>query len=136
MEALLVDEPADEQDEQLVVLGELGAQIAEVLGLDRVEVGGVDAVRDRRDLALRDPEDAGDVAAHVVRAGDHAVGTARHRALDAVDVGLRVLVDPPLVAAVLGRVDRGQPRQRMGARQLLRGGRDEPVVRVDQVEYW
>ena len=38
------------------------------------------------DLGLVDPEDVGDVAVHVVRADDDAVGAARHPALDAVDV--------------------------------------------------
>ena len=55
-------------------------------------------------------------------------------ALDPVDVGLRVLVDPALVAAVLGRVDRGHQRRAEAAGEMVAGGRDEPVVAVDEVE--
>ena len=81
-----------------------------------------------------DAEGVGDVLAHVGRAGDDAVGGADHPPLDAVDVRLRVLVDPALVAAVLGRVDGDQPRAAPAAGELARGVGDEPVVGVDEVE--
>src|SRR5205085_1797722 len=77
---------------------------------------------------------AGDVTAHVVRARDHPVGAADHPPLDAMDVGLRVLVDPALMAAVLGRVDRDEPRSSEAFLQALRRGRYEPVVRVHEIE--
>ena len=54
--------------------------------------------------------------------------------LDAVDVGLRVLVHPALVAAVLGGVDRRDVGQLELVREARRGGGDEPVVAVDDVE--
>jgi hypothetical protein len=50
-----------------------------------------------------------------------------------MDVALRVLVDPALVAAVLGRVDRDEPRHAGVAGQLSGGARDEPVVRVHEL---
>ena len=102
--------------------------------VDRREVERVDAVGDDLDLGLVDPEHVGDVTLHVVAADDDALGAAHHPALDAVDVALRVLVDPALVAAVLGRVDRRQVRAPRRARQPGGGRRDEPVVAVDDVE--
>ena len=68
----------------------------------------VDAVGDHGDARLVDAEDVGDVAAHVVRAGDDVVGAPGHPASRSRGCGLRVLVDPALVAAVLRRVDRRQ----------------------------
>ena len=79
-------------------------------------------------------EHVGDVAAHVVRAGDHVVGVADHAPLDRVDVALRVLVDPALVAAVLRRVHGHEPRHAGVAGQLARGAGDQPVVGVDEVD--
>ena len=102
--------------------------------VDGREVERVDAVGDDLDLGLVDAEHVGDVALHVVAADDDALGAAHHPALDAVDVALRVLVDPALVAAVLGGVDRRQVRAPRGARQPGGGRRDEPVVAVDDVE--
>ena len=86
-------------------------------------------------FAGADPEDVRDVAAHVARAGDHVVGAADHRALGGVDVGLRMVLDPALVAAVLGGVDGRQPAalDRAGRPARRRAG-DEPVVRVDEIE--
>ena len=115
LKALLVDQPPDEQHEPLARLGEARAQRDEVV--DGVQVAAVDAVGDHRDARLVDREDVGDVAAHVVRAGDDAVRAAGHPRLDAVDVGLRVLVDPALVAAVLGRVDRREVRAAQARRR-------------------
>ena len=85
-------------------------------------------------LRPRHAEDVRDLLAHELRAGDHVVGGAGHPPLDAVDVRLRVLVDPALVAAVLGRVHGHQPRHAPppGQRAPRRG--DEPVVRVHEVE--
>ena len=74
LEALLVDEPADQQHELLVGRGELGAQALELGVVVRLQVAGVDPVRDHGDALLVDAEDVGDLLAHVVRAGDHAVG--------------------------------------------------------------
>ena len=119
LEALLVDEAADEQHELLGRVGEARPQRREVV--DRREVERVDAVGDDLDLGLVDAEDVGDVALHVVAADDDALRAAHHPALDAVDVALRVLVDPALVAAVLGGVDRRQVRAPRRARQR-RGG--------------
>ena len=59
---------------------------------------------------------------------------ADHPPLDAVDVRLRVLVHPALVAAVLGRVHGHQPRHPAPPRQRPRRRGDEPVVRMDEVE--
>ena len=84
LEALLVDEPADEQDELLLGRGELRAEAGEVL--DGLQVVGVDPVGRDDDALLVDPEDVGDVAAHVVRADQHLVGDVDHPALGAVDV--------------------------------------------------
>ena len=45
-----------------------------------------------------------------------------------------MLVDPALVAAVLGGVDRGHERRAEAAGEVVAGGGDEPVVAVDEVE--
>ena len=124
LEALLVDEPADQQHELLVGRGELGAQPARA----RRRPGGCRSSGSipfgiTVDPLLVDAEDVGDLLAHVVRAGDHAVGAVRDPALDAVDVGLRVLVDPALVAAVLGRVDRRHQRRAEAAGEVVAGDR-------------
>ena len=132
VEALLVDEPADHQHELLVRRRELRAQPRQVG--HRLQVGRVDPVRDHAHARGLDPERARDVLAHVGRAGDHAVRVADHPALDAVDVRLRVLLHPALVAAELRRVDGDQPRHLPAPREPARGGGDEPVVRVDDVE--
>ncbi len=57
-----------------------------------------------------------------------------HLPLGAVDVRLRRLVDPALVAAVLGRVHGGQERDAEAVGQRRRGRRHEPVVPVHEVE--
>ena len=54
-------------------------------------------------------------------------------ALDPVDVGLRVLVDPALVAPVLGRVDGRDQRRVEAFGEVVAGVGDEPVVAVDEV---
>jgi hypothetical protein len=61
-------------------------------------------------------EDVGDLLAHVVRADDDAIRAVGDPALDAMDVGLRVVLDPALMAAVLGGVDRGDERRPEAAR--------------------
>jgi hypothetical protein len=132
LEALLVDEPADEQHELLLRRGEAAAERLEVV--DRLQVDRVDPVRDHRDLALVEVVDVADVLAHVVRAGDHALRALRHPALGAVDVALRVLVDPALVTAVLGRVDRDDERAAEALGEVIAGDRDEPVVAMHEVE--
>ena len=81
-----------------------------------------------------DAEDVRDLLAHEVRAGDDVVGAAHHAPLDAVDVRLRVLVDPALVAPVLGRVHGDEPRDAAAAGERARRGGDQPVVRVHEVE--
>ena len=134
LEALLVDEPADQQHELLVRRGEALAQPAHLLVVPRLEVGGVDPVRDHGDALLLDRVDVGDVVAHVGRAGDHLLGAVRHPVLDAVDVALRMLVHPALVAAVLGRVDRDRERRVEALGEVVAGDRDEPVVAVHDVE--
>ena len=132
LEALLVDEPAHQQHEQLVAVREAGAQRVEVA--DRHELGRVDPIGDDRYPALLEPVDVGDVLAHVRGAGDHALGTVGHPALDAVDVRLRVLVDPALMAAVLGGMDRDDERRAKAVGEVVAGGRHEPVVAVHDVE--
>ena len=134
LEALLVDEAADQEDELLVGLCELAAHARELRLLAEAQVARVDAVGDHRDALLVDAEDVCDLLAHVVRAGDDAVGAVGDPALDAVDVGLRVLVDPALVAPVLGGVDGGDKRAVEAAREVVAGHRDQPVVAVDEVE--
>ena len=134
LEALLVDEAADQQDQLLVGGGELGAQPAQLVGVLRLQVFGVDPVGDHGHPLLLDAEDVGDLLAHVVGAGDHPLGAVRDPALDAVDVGLRVLVDPALVAAVLGRVDRRHQRRVEALGEVVAGVGDQPVVAVDDVE--
>ena len=133
VEALLVHEAADQQHEQLV-----GVRVASLATpadpSDRLEVARVDPVRDRGDLRRPDAEHVGDVHPHVARAGDHVIGAADHRALGGVDVGLRVVLDPALVAAVLGGVDGDQPRPIDLARRPVGRAGDEPVVRVHEVE--
>ncbi len=69
-----------------------------------------------------------------MRADDHGVGRVGHPALDAVDVRLRVIGYPSLVAPVLGRVDRRYEGDRSAARERSRGTRHQPVVAVDEVE--
>ena len=76
-----------------------------------------------RDALLLEAVDVGHVLAHVGRAGDHAVGAVGHPALDAVDVGLRVLVHPALVAAVLGGVDGDHERAAEALGQVVAGDR-------------
>ena len=87
-----------------------------------------------RDARLLEPEDVGRVLAHVGGAGDHALGPVGHPALHAVDVGLRVLVHPALVAAVLGGVDRDHERRAEALGQVVAGRGHEPVVAVHHVE--
>jgi hypothetical protein len=105
VEALLVDQPPDQQDEAFIGGGVPGPQAVEVRH-HRVEVARVDAVLDHRDARRPDAEHVRDVAAHVPRAGDDMVGPADHRALETMDVGLRVVLDPPLVPSKLRRVNR------------------------------
>jgi hypothetical protein len=100
----------------------------------RSQVVGVDAVPDHADAVVRDPEDVGHLLAHVEGADDHAVGAVGDPALDTVDVGLRVLVDPALVASVLRRVDRGHERGAEAPREMIAGGRHQPIVAVDEIE--
>ena len=45
-----------------------------------------------------------------------------------------MLVDPALVAAVLGRVDRHDERAAEAVGEVVAGDGDEPVVAVDEVE--
>ena len=85
MEALLVDEPAHEQDQALVRRGVLRAQRGEVL-VHVLEVVRVDSVRHDRDATGRHAERARHVAAHVMRTRDHVVRAPHHRALHGVDV--------------------------------------------------
>ena len=132
LEALLVDQPAHQQHELLVRLGEAAAQRVEVV--HRHELGGVDPVRDHGHARLLEPVDVGHVLAHVGRAGDHPLRAVGHPALDAVDVGLRVLVHPALVAAVLGGVDRDHERRAEALGQVVAGAGHEPVVAVHHVE--
>ena len=89
---------------------------------------GITAIR-----PLVDVEDVRHVPAHVVGADDHRVRALGHPALDGVDVRLRLVLHPALVAPVLGGVDRrhiphAQPLGERGG-----GVRDEPVVAVDEV---
>ncbi len=53
---------------------------------------------------------------------------------NAVDVSLGMLVDPTLVAAVLGGVDRRYQRRLEALGQVVAGVGDEPVVAVHEVE--
>ena len=131
MEALLVHKPADEQDQLLAGRREPRPKPRQVL--DRLQVGRVDPVRDRGRQLRRHAEHVGHVLAHVGRARDHAVRRVHHPLLDAMDVRLRVLVDPALVAAVLGRVHGHQPRHAEPPRHLGGVGH-QPVVRVHEVE--
>ena len=45
-----------------------------------------------------------------------------------------MLVDPALVTAVLGRVDRRHERSPEAPGEVVAGGGDEPVVAVDEIE--
>ena len=132
LEALLVDEPAHEQDEPLVGCGKARPQGVEVV--HRHELGGVDPVRDHVHAALLEPVDVGHVLAHVRGAGDQAIRAIGHPALDAVDVGLRMLLDPALVAAVLRGMDRDHERRAEALREVVAGRGHKPVVAVDHVE--
>ena len=67
-------------------------------------------------------------------AGDDSLRAVGDPALDAVDVGLGVLVDPALMAAVLGRVDRRHQRRFEALREVVARVGDQPVVAVDEVE--
>jgi hypothetical protein len=73
------------------------------------------------------------VTAHVVGAHDHRVGAVGHPALDRVDVRLRLVGDPALVATVLGGVDRREVGHAEAVGERRGGLRDEPVVAVDEV---
>ena len=90
---------------------------------------GITAIR-----VLLEPVDVGHVLAHVGGAGDHALGAVGHPALDPVDVGLRVLVHPALVAAVLGGVDRDHERAAEALGQVVARHGHQPVVAVHHVE--
>jgi hypothetical protein len=83
---------------------------------------------------LGDPEDVDDLLTHEGGAGDHAVRAVADPALDAVDVGLGVLVDPALMAAMLGRVDGRDERRVEAAGEVVARVGDQPVVPVDEVE--
>ena len=74
------------------------------------------------------------MAAHVIGAGDQPVGARRHCPFHAVDPALRVLVDPALVAAVLGRVDRHDQRATEAVGEVVAGYEDKPVVAMDDVK--
>jgi hypothetical protein len=106
MKAFLVDEPADEQDEALIRLGEARPQRVQVR-MDGLQVPWLDPVRDHCHSRERQPEHIAHVALHVVRAGDDCVGAVDHRAFNRVDVGLRVLFNPALMAPELRGVNRG-----------------------------
>src|SRR5437763_10569957 len=133
MEALLVDEPTYHQHEPLVRCGEPGTKRFQVIG-DGLQVARIDRIRDCRYPPGRDAEYGRNVAAHELGAGDHPVGAADHRALDAVDVRLRVVLHPTLVATELRRVDGHEPGAADRAREALGGAGDQPVVRVHEVE--
>ncbi len=134
LEPLLVDEPADQEDEMLAGRRELGPEPLQLGLLAERQIARVDPVRDHGDPRLRHGEDVGDLLAHVRRAGDHAVGAVADPALDAMDVGLRMFLDPALMAAVLGRVDRRHQRRPEAPGEVIAGGGDEPIVPVDDVE--
>ncbi len=134
LEPLLIDEAADQDDQLLLGRGELGAQAGQLGGVLGLQVVGVDPVGDHGHPLLLDPEDVGDLLAHVVRAGDHPLGAVGDPALDPVDVGLGVLVDPALVATVLGGVDRRHQRRAEALGEVIAGARDQPVVAVEEVE--
>ena len=135
LEALLVDEAADQQDELLVGGGELAtAGAAAPSGSCGCRSSGSIPLGITVDPLLLDAEDVGDLLAHVVGAGDHPLGAVGDPALDPVDVGLRVLVDPALVAAVLGGVDRRHQRRVEALGEVVAGVGDQPVVAVDEVE--
>ena len=128
MEALLVHEPADQQHELLVRGGEPRAQPREVgHGL---QIARVDAVRDDRHAL--GAEHVAHLRGHVGRADDHPVGGAGHPPLGRVDDALRMLPHAARVAAVLRGVDGDEPRHPAG--QPACRVRDQPVVRVDEVE--
>ena len=132
LEALLVHEPPHQQHEPLVRCGEARAQRVEVV--HRHQLRGIDPVGDHVHAALLEPVDVGHVLAHVGGAGDQPVGAVGHPALDPVDVGLGVLVDPALVAPVLRGVDRHDQRRAKALGEVVAGRRHEPVVAVDDVE--
>ena len=134
LEALLVDQPTDEEDQGLVWLCELGAQPAQLVVVVGLQILRIDPVRDHLDPLLVDPEDVDHLLAHEGRADQHPVRAVRDPALDPVDVGLRMLVDPALMAAVLGRVDRRHQGCAEAPREVVAGVRDEPVVAVHDVE--
>ncbi len=134
LEALLVDEPPDQQHQLLVRAREAGAELAHRRLVEGLQVGRVDAVRDHGDALFLDPVDVGDVVPHVRGARDHLVGAVRHPGLDVVDVALGMLVDPALVAAVLGRVDRHHQRRAQALGEVVARDRDEPVVPVYEIE--
>ena len=133
VKALLVDQPAHQKDEALLRRGEARAQEVQI-GLARVELGRIDAIRDRGDPGGPHAEHAGDVAAHELRAGDHVVGAPHHRPLGSVDLRLRVVLDPALMAAVFRCVDGDEPRPARAPGHTLGGAGHEPVVRVHDVE--
>ena len=131
LEALLVDQPPDQQHELLVRRRELAPQRLQVsYGSQFVRV---DPVGDHRYPPLVDVEDVGHVPAHVVGADDHRVRAASHPALDGVDVRLRGILHPALVAPVLGRVDRRHVWHAQPVGERRGGVRDEPVMAVDEV---
>ena len=132
LEALLVDQPAHQQHQLLVGLGEAGPQRGEVV--DGHQLGRVDPVGHHRHAVLLEAVDVGHVLAHVGRAGDQLLAAVGHPALDPVDVGLRVAVHPALVAAVLGGVDRDHQRAAEALGEVVPRRGHEPVVSVHEVE--
>ncbi len=62
------------------------------------------------------------------------VGPAGHAALGRVDAGLWMPLDPALVASVLGRVDRDQPRHAGATRDFLGCIGHQPIVRMHEVK--
>ena len=134
LEALLVDEAADQQHELLLRGGELAPQALQLGGVLGLQVMGVVAVGDHPVGVLVDAEDVGDLLGHVGRADGDPVAAVDDPALDAVDVGLGVLVHIALVAAVLGGVDRHHQRRLEALGEVVARVGHEPVVSVDEVE--
>ena len=132
LDALFADEPAHVHHDLLVRKGELGPPIRPRLlrPLER-EFCRVHAVEHDIDLVLGASEQARGLPSHELGTHDHAPCLVREPVLLLVDVALGVVVDAP-VAALLGRVHRGNEGEVVLVLQLARAVQREPIVGVKQ----
>src|SRR5581483_621746 len=129
VDALLGYQPANVQDDVLVLSGELAAKLGAVEVI--LKVLRVDAVGDDLQLGRQHGKDVPNLLRHEAAAGDDAIGGVRQTELLLVDALLKLIVNAA-VAAVLSGVDRCQQGQPKLVVQQDRRIANQPVVGVQQ----